>query len=502
MTSGLNFSQYRHPGVYVDAGQTPTLATVGVAPTVVCLIGNGIGYHTYAETLSFASGATVTLTQHGINASTIVVTGYVTDPNASGQSVPFTFRPDVGSTTHDYSVATDTSGGVANSVTTITKSSGSRIESGYPQVTVSYQYTDSTYHALQAFGDYTSITDTYGPALDPVTGALVSPLSFAAQIAILNGANQIFAIALDSAIGTVAEQFADAYQLLSADDSSVNILVPLFDGITDGAALAGMLATLNAALLADANRAVLRTALVGLDQSYTGSPSAAAALASGISSPRIVMAYPHQMSYYNGVLNTTTTVDGYYLAAAFAGVLSRQDPQMPLTHKTVVGFSGIPTTVARTLTDMNKDVLATGGVSVVEPDRSAQLRVRHGLTTDYGGGILNREISLVRSQDALYNLLQDTMENSGLIGIPITDQTALQVKSIVSGALETAKSTGLIMDYNSLTVREQAPPSGDPTVIEVQFAYLPAWPLNYILVSFTVDTSNASTTVSPLVTTG
>lgn len=488
----LDFSQYRHPGVYVDAGQNPTLATAGVAPTVICLIGLGVGYNTFTETVSFASSNSAVLTKRGINPSSIQVRGYITDPNASGQSIPYLFQADVGPTTHDYSVSTNTSGGAENSTTTITKSAGGKIESGYPSVTVSYQYTDAGYHALNFFDDYTSIADTYGPALDPTTGALVSPITFAAGIAILNGANQIYAIALNPATGTVSQQFADAYQTLSANNVNVNLVVPLFDGVTDQSALGGMLATLNAALVADATKGVLRTAVTGLDQAYAGSIANVAALATGISSKRIVLAYPNALDYYNGVLNSTQTVDGFYLAAAYAGVLARQDPQMPLTHKVVQGFSGITASVLKTLTPTNKDTLAQGGVAVAEPDRAGRLRVRHGLTTDYGGGILNREISLVRSQDALYNLLQDTMENSGLIGIPITDTTALQVKSIVSGALETAKNSGsgLITDYSQLAVRQQAPPSGDPTVIDVRFAYKPPWPLNYILVSFTVDTTN------------
>lgn len=498
MTSGLDFSQYRHPGVYVDAGSNPTLATAGVAPTVVCLIGTGVGYHTAVETLSFldAEDDTITLSKKGINPSSIVVKGYITDPNASGQSIPYVFEKDDGSTTHDYAVATDTTGGTQNSVTTITKSTGGKIEDAYPQVTVSYQYTDASYHELHQFDDYASIVDTYGPSLDPVSGALISPLTFAAEVAIINGANRVYTIALNPATGTVAQQFADAYQTLSVNNTDVNVVVPLFDGVTSGSALTGMLATLNAALLADANRGVLRMALCGLDQSYTGSPSDVATLASGISSPRIVLAYPNQLQYYNGVLNGTMTVDGYYLAAAFAGILSKQDPQMPLTKKRVVGFSGLPDAVARTLTETNKDILATGGVTVVHTDRQLRLVVRHGLTTDYSGGILQREISLVRGQDALYALLQTTMDNSGLIGIPIGENTALQVKGIVAGALETAKSSatpgeaGLIVSYGDLAVRQQAPPSGDPTVIDVRFSYKPAWPLNYITMSFSVDTSN------------
>jgi hypothetical protein len=499
----IDFSQYRHPGVYVDAGTNPTLATAGVAPTVICIIGSGVGYNTFVETISFASATSAVLTKKGINPASIQVRGYITDPNASGQSVPHLFQKDDDPTTHDYSVSTNTTGGAENSTTTITKSSGGAIEPAYPVLTVSYQYTDASYHALNVFDDYNTVADTYGPALDPASGALISPLTFAAGVAVLNGANQIYAIALNPVTGTVSQQFADAYQTLSANNVNVNLVVPLFDGVTDQAALGGMLATLNAALESDANKGVLRTAVTGLDSAYVGSIANVASLGNGISSKRIVLAYPNALEYYNGVLNATQTVDGYYLAAAYAGVLAKQDPQMPLTHKIVQGFSGITSSVLRTLTPTNKDTLAKGGIAVVEPDRAGRLRVRHGLTTDYAGGILNREISLVRSQDALYNLLQDTMENSGLIGIPITDTTALQVKSIVSGALETAKnsSSGLITDYSQLAVRQQAPPSGDPTVIDVRFAYKPPWPLNYILVSFTVDTTNASDAISNLTAT-
>lgn len=482
---------YVEPGVYVEPGATPTIATVGVAPTVVCLIGNGVGYHTNTETISFASSASGVLSQKGIDPSSIVIRGYVTDPNVAGQSIPKTFV-----VTTDYTVATDTTGGADNSVTTITKASGSTIETAYPQVTVSYRYTDTDYHSLHQFEDLASFNDTYGPALDPTSGALVSPLTMAATVAIQNGANEIWAIALNPAAGTVSQQFAAAYQLLSGSNTSVNLVVPLWDGVTSGGQIAGMLATLNAFLQADANTGTLRLAVVGLDQAYAGTPTDVATLASGISSTRIIMAYPHKVNYYNGVLNQTLVADGIYLAAGYAGVLAANDPQMPLTKKLIQGFSGVPSAVGAVLTSTNRKILATGGVTVSKLDRQSRLRVQQGLTTNFDGGILTREISLVRAQDALYNLLQNTMESSGLIGIPIGVNTALQVKSVVAGSLETAKTTGVIVDYNSLVVREQAPPSGDPTVIEVMFAYRPSWPLNYILVSFTVDTTTGDTTAT------
>lgn len=495
----VDFTRYLPPGVYVDAGSTPTIAPIGVVPTVVCLIGAGVGYHTFTETVSFASSNSVVLTKKGINPSSLKVTGYVADPNASGQSIPKTFLPDIpGSpgTPRDYSTTQDVSGGALNSVTTLLRTTSGTINATtYPQVSVTYQYTDSDYYALHGFTDFTSFQAAYGPALDPTSGAIVSPLSLAASIALANGANQIYAIALDGT-GTLQQQFADAYTLLSASNNNVNVVVPLWDTITDGTALAGMLQTLNAALTADANNGVLRTAILGLDSAYAGSATAVAALATGIASSRIVLAWPNQLSFFNGYTNATVTVDGVYLGAALGGQAASRQPQVPLTRKLPQGFTGLPPAVQSAMTRTVKDQLAVAGVCVVELDRNGQLSVRQGLTTNYAGGVLARELSLVRAQDALYTLVQNNLDSAQLIGQPVTSGTPLQVKSIVAGALETAKSANLIVDYSNLAVRQQTPPNGDPTVIDVQFAYKPSYPLNYVLVGFTVDTSTGDTTLT------
>jgi hypothetical protein len=494
----VDFTRYLPPGVYVDAGSTPTISPVGVVPTVVCLIGQGVGYHTFTETVSFASGNSVVLTKKGINPSSLAVTGYVADPNVSGQSVPHTFLPDIpGSpgTPRDYSTTQDVSAGVTNSVTTLVRTTSGQISMTYPQVSVTYQYTDPDYYALHNFTDFTSFQAAYGPALNPTSGAIVSPLSLAAQIALMNGANQIYAIALDGT-GTLQQQFADAYTLLSASNNNVNMVVPLWDTITDGTAIAGMFQTLNAALTADANSGVLRTAIVGLDSAYAGSATAVATLATGISSSRIVLSWPNQVSFFNGYTNTTQIVDGIYLAAALAGQAASRQPQVPLTRKLPQGFTGLPAAVQSALTRTVKDQLAVAGVCVVEADRNGRLSVRQGLTTNYAGGVLTRELSLVRAQDALYTLVQNNLEGAALIGQPVTSSTPLQVKSIVAGALETAKTAELIVDYSNLAVRQQTPPNGDPTVINVQFAYKPSYPLNYVVVGFTVDTSTGNSTLT------
>lgn len=489
-----DFTRYLPPGVYVDSDAVTPVAPTGVDPTIVCLIGQGIGYHTYTETIDFSVSSSVVLAQKGINPASLVVTGVVTDPSAPGQTLPYTFAATAGQTTADYRTAVDASAGLDNSVVTITRETSGKIETANPQVTVTYHYTDADYHALHAIDDYDTFTEIYGPALDATTGAIVSPLSLAGQIAMQNGANQLYAIAL-SGVGTLQQQFSDAYKLL-AGNYAANVIVPLWDGITTQTGIAGMLQSLKALVENDARDGFLRVAIAGFDQAYDPNPTDVATLASSLGSSRVIIPWPNRLNLYNGVLNSNIVVDGFYLAAAYAGMLAARPAQMPLTRKFPTGFVGMPTKVQQGLTKSVKNQLSSSGVCVTEVDRNARLVIRHGLTSDFSGGVLSREISLVRAQDSLYNLIQDTLENAGLIGIPIEADTGLRVKSVTSGGLELAKTQGLIVDYNNLKVRQQSPPAGDPTIIEVKFAYKPAWPLNYILVSFTIDTSTGDSTLT------
>jgi hypothetical protein len=461
---------------------------------VVCLIGQGIGYHTYIESISFASASSVVLTQKGINPSTIVVSGFITDPSNSGQTIPQVFVADVSGTPNDYSVTQDTSAGAAHSVTTIGRESAGDIEIGNPVVTVTYQYTDANYSALTPFDNYNSFVEAYGPAYNPITGAISSPLTLAAQFAIQNGANFLYAIATDG-VGSVTNQFNTAYAKL-AGNYAANVIVPIWPGINTLNSVEGLLQNMKGLIENDAAAGFLRMAICGLDQTYAPSPTDLATVGTTTSCSRIVVPWPNQLQVYNGVTNATIIVDGWYLAAAYAGLLASQVPQMPLTRKFPIGFIGIPAAMQQQLTPTIMNDLSSSGICIATTDRNNRLVVRHGLTTDFLDGVMTREISLVRAQDALYYLIQETLDNSGLIGTPIGAQTSLNVKGVVSGALELAITNGLINGYSGLVVREQTPPAGDPTVIEVRFAYQPPWPLNYILVSFTIDTSAGTSTLT------
>jgi hypothetical protein len=105
-----------------------------------------------------------------------------------------------------------------------------------------------------------------------------------------------------------------------------------------------------------------------------------------------------------------------------------------------------------------------------------------------------REISLVRVGDVLFELVQTGMDAAGLIGQPIDADMTTKVKGALTGILESAISNEVIDAYDAVAVRQQTLPSGDPSVIEAQFAYRPAVPLNYITVTFAIDLTSGEVT--------
>jgi hypothetical protein len=161
----------------------------------------------------------------------------------------------------------------------------------------------------------------------------------------------------------------------------------------------------------------------------------------------------------------------------------------------VLSFTSIPATVTRKMTAAFKDNLAANGVLVIEPDRTNRLRVRHGLTTDMSA-LTTREISLVRIADVLLQDISVGMDSAGLIGAPIDADMTTRVKGALMGILEQEVQANTIDAYDSVFVRQQSSPSGDPSIIECQFRYKPSIPLNYIQVTFSLDMNTGAATLA------
>ena len=419
----------------------------------------------------------------------------------------------------DYTFVVDASGtgGAASAVTYIKRLGTSGTPSAPSPggltdgdaVTITYNYADALYYTPQLFTDPGKIAATYGPAVsgtapaDPNASQVLCPLTLASQIAMANGASTILALSTNPADGTLKEQFEAAYAKIQTKYEAA-LIVPLFvDGATEdtgdpadahtGNAVLALVQDINSHCVNAAAEGYGRIAFVGADSEYVVADRSFDSLATTIHSKRTVLAYPNQLSFYNTRLAQTTVVSGYYLAAAMAGRLAGGAVERGLTKVAVTGFNGIPAALAQQQTKAFKDTLSKAGVAVVEQTRAGSLQVRHGVTTDMTA-LTTREISLVRVGDVLFELVQTGMDAAGLIGEPIDADMTTKVKGALTGILERAITDNVIDSYANVAVRQQALPTGDPSIIEATFAYKPAIPLNYITVAFAIDLNSGELT--------
>jgi hypothetical protein len=107
--------------------------------------------------------------------------------------------------------------------------------------------------------------------------------------------------------------------------------------------------------------------------------------------------------------------------------------------------------------------------------------------------ILSREWSIIGQQDVMVYRIRDFLDADGLIGMPIYDTTLIQVKASAEAALVSLIRDEIIVGYQNLKVRQIATL---PDVIEVRYEWKPAYPLNYIVVRYSVAVMTGDVTVS------
>lgn len=477
----VNFERYVPPSVIVESEPVAPAVNVGVSPVVMGIVGPSVGYRTQTEAVVLTGVANSRLASLGIDPTSVVVSG--------ADGTPFTV-------TTDY-VLTAGGGADADILTTrdnvldIKRVADGAIGDG-AEVYVTYRYTDEKYMTPTVIQDADEAYRMFGAPYDAQTGAITSPLSLACQIAMRNGASSVV---LQSTTGlatvtTDAELVAAYAKLTTVFD--LDIIVPLTVGLSGtnsdpgdaldaGQSLAAYLADL------DLDETIKRVGILGWEKDGTVSPDT---IAAGVGERRVQIAYPNRMNLYMPALRQSIEVGGYYLAAAYAGILAKQPIQMPNTNKQIYGFSGIPASMLATMTRQLKNQWSAGGVAVTEQTRDGRLVIRHGVTTNTGT-IYDRELSLVRADDAIFQLMQDTFNASGLIGTWISADTPAQVKMTAVSALDRAVSAGIMVAYANCKARQV---SVDPSIIEVKFQYLPSYPLNYIVVRYSVNTDTGQIT--------
>jgi hypothetical protein len=478
--STLGQTGYAPPGVYIEETPSTLVGSTGLPPTLVALVGPAIGFQRASEQVTLSDDGGL-LAVKGIDLDTVVVTRADTGAQLVGA---------------DYDLVQSSTTSGQDYLVTISRHSGASVPAD-TLVFVTYQYTTPDYLVPRRLDDFEDVKSYYGEPLNltaPTLGqadyqSVLSPISLAAKIAFENGAGELVlapTAPLPGSATTAAQKstayrsaLSDAYQRIETNHD-VSVVVPLTDGIitADASGAGGELAAHVDGVAADG---YYRIAVLGFDPGMTTAPDVLLS-GGGFRTKRLVLAYACSagMAYYNGAVSRTIPLGHQYLAAAYAGKLASLPVQYGLTRQILRSFSGLAGTSP---TNSTKDQLAAAGVAVTETDRLGQLVVRHGLTTDVTN-LTTREVSVVRARDALVTLLQIGVDGSGLIGQPTTPDTLLGVKSVVAGLLEHAVITGTVVAYSDLKVRQR---SVDPSVIEVKFGYSPAYPINYIVLSFSIN---------------
>lgn len=493
------FSSYMAPGVFVDNTSGPIVTVSGVNPQILTLCGPALGYRTATQSFQVYAETGALLNFKGV--FTTAVSG---PPAIAAPAVIITGTSTVLTEGVDYSftVTPDPSGNSALATTSVFRVNTSTNISDGQQVTITYNYADVTYYQPQMFTSSVAVTNAYGQPLVSAapttanTSQVANPLSFAAQVAFTAGANQLICVACNPADGTLEQQLISAYSKVAATYDAT-ILVPVFPDYLGSISspdtsseYSQLLAQdLDSACNAAASQGYPRIGFFGLPVDYSESDLAITAFTSSIDDERLVVVYPEIIQVYNPLTRQTFGASGCYLAVALGAILSGLPINTGLTRQAVPGFAGLTAAETQLMTPSLMNSLAAAGTTVVYTTRTGALQVRQGLTTNMSA--LNyREISLVRQSDALLVAVQTGLENSGLIGTPITPNTVATVQGAIVSILQQCINQSVIISYTNLTVAQEAFPGGDPTIITASFQYSPAVPLNYIAVTFSIDLSN------------
>jgi len=181
-----------------------------------------------------------------------------------------------------------------------------------------------------------------------------------------------------------------------------------------------------------------------------------------------------------------TVYDSSFLAAAMAGrVASLSDRAEPITKKFIYGIKeiGLNPATGQDYTEIEKDVLASNGLCVVDTNKFGQVLVRHGVTTNTLL-VEDSEISIVLAEDEIITAVEETCES--FIGQKITDRLLGAIKNAVMSALHIKQKNEVIRTFNrgSIIVEQD---TALPTWVLISFTYVPIYPCNVISITYGFD---------------
>lgn len=193
---------------------------------------------------------------------------------------------------------------------------------------------------------------------------------------------------------------------------------------------------------------------------------------------RAMYFYPDEIVTVVGGENTT--IDGFYIAAAAAGLVSATaNIAMPLTQKVLSGFNILRD---KTLSVTVIEQLVAAGVAVVQPVAGGG-RVIWGKTTTQSGFPEEEEMSIVFIRDRIAKSLRTGF--AGFIGIPEDADVIPMLTTRAVGLLQSFIGQRIITNFANLVVRRDPV---DPRQWNVSVKVQPNYPVNFIYIKVGIGT--------------
>lgn len=488
---------YTNPGVYVTQSTLPNIGAIS-STTLNTLFLASVPSGNFPTSsnqdvfkVNSTSPQTFTLSQSG------TISSFAVTNNTYGNS--YSISGSGTTVASGFNIATPTTSG---NVTVFTVS-------GLPANTwlrASYSYTTCTPSTMYTFSDFNSLQSVFGPAFSYVNGTptVTSPCTLAGYLAFINGASLVSCMNITQTASGVTNPGVDLITGIygTLNIPGIDVFVPLgmdTTYLTAGQSSGPLFSQLSSFLQAQAYNGVYQRAFIGLNQAVASGTNQSlintctSIIGDTNSNSRMSLVAPQTVNYNVGLSSTTGTVtgvvpvDGFYMAAAVAGLYAGlPNVAVPLTNKYINGFSGI----SNQLTTADSNTLQSYGTLIIRQNNVGALRIRQGLTTNVSSW-LTQEISISSVGDALSKQLSSALHNSGLIGSPLSVATINGLQSVVNTTLGKAVSSGLIQAFSKLSYSQN--PS-NPTAVNITFSYSPTIPLNYINVNLTVDSSTGTVT--------
>lgn len=487
---------YTPPGVTVTEYSEPVVNPLLAVPASVCLVGRAQGYQLKTDAVTLSGTTAVVLpgvpTDATMTSGSIVSVMDASNPGIAPSG--YVNNDDYDFNASAKTIARDASGSIPDNST----------------VYVTYKYTVKDYYYPIRLSNLADIEDRFGTAYNDAGTAINSRLTYAAQLAFENGAQDLVLLPLfynnsgtrqepNNTQAASASTWASNFEALR-DLNDVNVIVPVVgqseSNVGDAAQLSIIQALQDHIKFMKTEQQYIM-GVVGEDSSASSSVAQKSTLIShattlaqrygGDLAEQMIFVSPSKFTRaVPSVLGGTIAVGGQYAAAAIAGMIAGRPVSASMTRKTISGFQSVAD--FRTKAEKNAD--ATAGLLVIE-QRGQLVLIRHAITLDTAGGSAKREIGIVRAKHRVIESVRDTLE-AQVIGQVVADNDApLVVKTAVTNVLSELRSAGDIINFGDVQARIL---TIDPTHVEVRFSYRPAFPINYITVGFSLDLTTGVTT--------